>query len=305
MLFDVFFRKNNVIKIYERLLNHKCLSAKQINQGFYGWVFLIETDDNTKVIAKVYKQPGYIDTEICQLDMMRKHALVKVPEIYCADYKKDNGCFDILFMEYINGVNAGAVNITDEKEKMIFSNQVVENLLAIHEVSNSNGFGSYINDDYCISWESCYKAQITEFYNRIHSKKTILFSKTSFDLMEFLYDSFDSIFCEPVSESHLIHGDYNLWNLIADPESKQLIGMIDPFGSCFADRELDLFQLTNANGDYYGLLDNYKSHIHLSDNFEIKNAYYFFWDDVKHMLNMGYCDNKRFRKNGTIVKNNL
>lgn len=305
MLFDVVFRKSNVISIFERTLNKKCVSAKQINQGFYGWVFLIESEKNAKVIAKVYKQTGYIDTEISQLAMMRRHALVKVPEIYCADYKKDNGCFDIMFMEYINGVNAGAIKITGQKEKMAFSNQVVENLLAIHAVSNPDGFGSYVNRDYSLSWENWYKAHITDLYNRIHSKKPFLFSKKSANLMEFLYENYDKVFCESVSESHLIHGDYNLWNLIADPNSHQLIGMIDPFGSCFADRELDLFQLTNANGDEYGLLDNYKSCVQLSDNFEVKNAFYFFWDDIKHMINMGYCDNKRFQKYGGFVKNNL
>lgn len=305
MLLDVVFRKKNVIRIFESAFHKKCVSAKQINQGFYGWVFLIEADDNIKVIAKVYKHNGYIDTEISQLEMMRKYALVKVPEVYSASYEKDNGCFDVLFMEYINGVNAGAIDITDEKEKLAFSNQVVENLLAIHQVSNPKGFGSYIDNDYDLNWENYYKSHITKLYNVMHNRRFWLFSKKSADLMELLYENFDKVFCEPVSESHLIHGDYNLWNLIADPESNKLIGMTDPFGSSFADSELDLFQLTNADGDKYSLLDNYKSHIQLSENFEMKNAYYFFWDDIKHMVNMGYCDNKRFQKYGEFIKNRL
>ncbi len=61
--------------------------------------------------------------------------------------------------------------------------------------------------------------------------------------MEALYESFDEVFTDTVKENHLIHGDYNLWNLIADPKTNKLIGMIDPFGSCFADRELELFSL--------------------------------------------------------------
>ena len=301
MFFDVIFRRNNVVRIYESSLNKRCLCAKQINQGFYGWVFLIENADKTKAIAKVYKQEGYMNSEICQLDMMRKYALVKVPEVYSASYKKSNGCVDVLFMEYIDGVNAAAIKITDEKEKADFSNQVVENLLAIHEVSNPDGFGSYVDNTYSISWEQYYKTHITMLYNAIKSRKPMRFSKKSFEFIEILYENFDKIFYEPVLESHLIHGDYNLWNLIADPKENKLIGMIDPFGSCFADREIDLFQLTNADGDKYRLLDNYKSHIQLRDNFEIKNAYYSFWDDIKHMINMGYCDNKRFQKYGGFV----
>lgn len=301
MILDRLSKKKNLLKTYEASFNKKCSSVKQINQGFYGWVFLIENSDNTKIIAKIYKLEGYVDTEISQLDMMRKYALVSVPEVYSVSYKKDNDCFDVMFMEFINGVNAGAIKITDEKEKMAFSNQVVENILAIHEVSNPDGFGSYVDHEYCLNWESLYKLNITKLYNSLHTHKPLIFSKKSFALMDTLYENFDKVFTDPVKENHLIHGDYNLWNLIADPKTNKLIGLIDPFGSCFADRELELFQLTNANGEDYRLLENYASHISLSSNFELKNAYYFFWDDIKHMINMGYCDNKRFQKYGNFI----
>jgi len=304
-MLNIIFRKSNVIKIFEKVFAKKCLNAKLINQGFYGWVFLIEAADDLKVIAKIYKSEGYITSEVRQLEMIRKYVHIMVPEVYAADFKMNNGCFDVLFMEYIQGVNAAALVLSGRKEIMAFSNQVIENLLAIHQVTNPAGFGSYVSNDFNLNWENYYKAHITKVYNEVHSRNFFKFSKKSAALMELLYENFDNVFSEAVSESHLIHGDYNLWNLIADPNSKKLLAVIDPFGSCFADRELDLFQLTNANGDRYGLLDNYKSHVKLSDCFELKNAYYFFWDDMKHMVNMGYCDNKRFLKNGEFVKNNL
>lgn len=287
------------------MFHKKCLSVSRINEGFYGYIFLIENTDNIKIIAKVYKSEGYINAEINQLDMVRKYALVKVPEIYSVSYKKDNGYFDVLFMEYIEGVNASRINITNDKERIKFSNQVIENLLSIHSVSNPLGFGNYIEENYYFSWEECYKSRITELYNSIHLKKPMKFSHKSVDLMEFLYENFDKVFCEPIKENHLIHGDYNLWNLIINPENNELIAMIDPFDSCFADRELELFQLTNADGNKYSLLDNYKSYIKLSDNFEIKSAYYSFWDDIKHTVNTGYCENKRYQKCGEYIKNNL
>lgn len=305
MMFDLFNRKNNVAKIYESISSKKCLNVSRINQGFYGYIFLIENSDNSKIIAKVYKSEGYINAEIGQLEMMRKYALVKVPEIYSVSYKQYNGFFDVMFMEYIDGVNAGAVNITDDKQKNEFSNQVIENLLAIHNVSNPLGFGNYIEENYYLSWEEYYKSRITELYNSIHMKKPIRFSNKSVDLMDCLFENFDKVFCESVKENHLIHGDYNLWNLIANPENNELIAMIDPFDSCFADRELELFQLTNADGDKYSLLDNYKSSVKLSDNFEIKSAYYSFWDDIKHTVNTGYCENKRYKNCGEFIINCL
>ena len=253
-----------------------------MNQGFYGYVYLIETADGKKVIAKVYKRCGYIKNETEQLNMIRKYALVKVPEIYAVSYQKENGYFDVLFMEYIEGVNAAAIKITDKKEKLAFSNQVVENLLAINEVTTSDGFGSYITKEYCKSWEEYYKSYITNLCHAVHSRKPLLFSKSNVKLMDKLYESYDKVFSVPVAQSCLI-----------------------PFESIFADRELELYQLQNANGDEYGLLENYASHIVLSDNFEVKNPYYFFWNDMTHMVKTGYCENKRFQKFGEEVLRNL
>ena len=299
------FQKKNLIKIFESALKKNCVFAKRMNQGFYGYVYLIETADGKKVIAKVYKRCGYIKNETEQLNMIRKYALVKVPEIYAVSYQKENGYFDVLFMEYIEGVNAAAIKITDKKEKLAFSNQVVENLLAINEVTTSDGFGSYITKEYCKSWEEYYKSYITNLCHAVHSRKPLLFSKSNVKLMDKLYESYDKIFSVPVAQSCLIHGDYNLWNLIADPKTNNLLAVIDPFESIFADRELELYQLQNANGDEYGLLENYASHIVLSDNFEVKNPYYFFWNDMTHMVKTGYCENKRFQKFGEEVLRNL
>lgn len=304
MISDIFSRKRNLIKVFEKVFKTKPLYTKQINQGFYGWVFLIESD-NKKIIAKVYKQLGYMNNEVLQLDMMRRYALVKVPEIYDVSHKNDNCFFDVMFMEYINGVNAADIKITDSKEKTKFSNQVVENLLAINEISNSEGFGSYLTNEYSKSWEEYYKSYINSLYNSVCNKKPLLFSKKNVELMNKLFESYDKVFSIPVKESHLIHGDYNLWNLIADPQTNNLLAVIDPFESIFADRELELYQLQNANGDEYELLDNYASHIALSDNFVVKKPFYFFWNDLNHMVKTGYCDNKRFKKFGEEVLHNL
>jgi aminoglycoside phosphotransferase len=90
------------------------------------------------------------------------------------------------------------------------------------------------------------------------------------------YEAFDHIFAGEPKQSSLVHGDYNLWNVIVDSETLAVRGIIDPFEAGWADREIDLFQLQNANGDRFGLLDNYRSKVTLSDNFLVKNAFYRF-----------------------------
>ncbi len=269
-------------------------SVRQINQGFYGYVCLAEHDEK-RLIAKVYKQGGCMEREARQLEMLRRHALVRVPEIIAELPKSANGRFDILLMEYLPGVNAGGIKIRDAARRERFADQVVDNLLAIHAVTGPEGFGDYVTEEFSSSWEAYYHSLIAPMHRALTRSKI---SRKIANLADELYDRFAQFFTNPVRESCLIHGDYNLWNLMADPLTEQLTGMIDPFGSCFADRELELFQLENSNGSYYHLLENYAKKAPLSDSFEAKKYYYRFWDDVKHYLNVGYCDKNAFLRYG-------
>lgn len=265
-------------------------SVRQINCGFYGYVYLIKHAKNP-VIAKVYKNDGCMDYEAQQLEMLRKHALVRVPEIIAMLSRTTNGHFDVLLMEYLPGVNAGAIKITDTARRERFADDVIDNLLAIHETINPEGFGDYVTEEFHPNWEEYYHSLLTPMHRALMGSKI---NRKIAGLADELYGHFPQFFSAPVQKAHLIHGDYNLWNLIVDPQTERLTGMIDPFGSCFADRELELFQLENSNGDFYHLLENYAQKVSLSENFNAKKYYYRFWDDVKHYLNVGYCDKKAF-----------
>lgn len=300
------FSNKSLISVLEVIINKRIISLKKINQGYYGYIYLVEIDEKPyKYIAKVYKNTGYIDNEEAQLNEIRKYSLAHVPEIFGKSNKEQNGICDILLLEYINGVNASQIKISSQKEKARLSDEIVDNLISLHSVSNTKGFGDFVCDDYFSSWESYYKRQIDSIYSAVQKSRSIKLSSASKEAAGLLWNSFYKVFRNPVKENSLIHGDYNLWNLMVDPKSNHLTGIIDPMGCCYADRELDLFQLENANGSEYGLLDNYAGKVKLSDNFEIKNAYYRFWDDMKHFVNAGYCDNKLFKHYGQIVLNLL
>lgn len=274
-------------------------NVKKINQGYYGLVYLVETDERP-YIAKAYKRVGYLNYEESQLNELRKYAVTHVPEIIGKSLQQQNEKCDILFMEYIDGVNAGQLNITDEKERLRFGEEVIENLLSIHAVSNPNGFGDFVTGKYSERWEDYYKSQITSIYNDLQEKKSIL-SAAPKKMIDKLFNSYDRVFRTPVTQNSLIHGDYNLWNLMADPKTNRLIGMIDPLDCCYADRELELFQLENANGDRYGLMERYSENVQLSAEFELKKAYYRFWDDLKHFVNVGQSNYIECRKCGKIA----
>lgn len=283
---------------YEKTIKRVCescfggfVSVRRLNQGYYGFVFLVEKRRPPKyVIAKVYKNEGFMSLEHKQLDLLRKYALTKVPEIYAESTKSENGAFDIMFMEYICGVNGSQVKISSERERDILCNQVVDNLLSIHSVKNSRGFGELDSKCYVPSWNDYYKNIVKLRTQELHDKAGFFFPKEILKTADIFLDGFERVFSSDKSESSLIHGDYNMWNLMVDPDTNRLIGMIDPMGCSYADSELDLFQLQNANGNDLGLLDCYIKKAGASENIHIKNGYYRFFDDVKHWLLSGNLD---------------
>lgn len=77
-----FFQNRKISQLAQDAADVRAASVRKINQGFYGRVYLIETEEKPyKLIAKVYRKNGYIEYEHAQLDLLRKHAVVHVPEI--------------------------------------------------------------------------------------------------------------------------------------------------------------------------------------------------------------------------------
>lgn len=296
-----FFASKKLASIAHDSVHADITLVKRLNQGFYGYVYLLKDRKDRRFVAKVFKNIGYMAREEAQLNMLRKYALVHVPEIIGKSGKMQNGAFDVLFMEYIHGVNASRLHLLSASDKARFADEVVDNLLAIHSVSSPQGFGDFVDGRYFETWAECYRGRINTLYTALQQKKPLLLSASSRKLIDTLYASFDRVFAQPVLKNALIHGDYNLWNLMADPVTGRLTGMLDPMGCCFADRELELFQLENANAGEYALLENYAGKVQLSDRFLLKKNYYRFWDDVYHLVHANYCDNKLFQRYGGRV----
>ena len=98
-------------------------------------------------------------------------------------------------------------------------------------------------------------------------------------VMENAWDNFDYIFSEPVENAVLIHGDLNTMNIMADRNLKPT-AIIDPLESKWADKEYDLFQLRNLNGEMFNLYETYKSKFPVSEKCDIKCAFYGLYNEV-------------------------
>jgi aminoglycoside phosphotransferase (APT) family kinase protein len=87
-------------------------------------------------------------------------------------------------------------------------------------------------------------------------------------------DLLDAVFHHAHTESSLTHSDYNAWNMMVDPSTYRLTGVIDPIDAGWADWEVDLFHLPNSRPEL-GMLERYLR-------------------DVKHYLRMGWYKEERF-----------
>jgi len=279
--------EKTIKNIVESHFGQNVNSIERLGGGYYGRVFLAKLEQEPyKVVVKLYLYPGLAESEAIQIQTLSVHSILKMPKIYNV-YKADetNFLYDALLMEFLDGINAGNLDVSSisEDARTIICENIVDNLIAIHNDINEEGFGELTTRKFYPTWQDFYhpKAQKT-----IEKAKELLIagqiSEFVFHVFEFSFDRFDQIFYLPITEARLIHGDYNTWNIMLNREKNQAIFVIDPFGSCYADNEYDLYQLDNANGQSYGLLKRYAEKFTLSENFDVKRRFYKLYSEIGH-----------------------
>jgi len=297
--------------IYTTLLmdtyfNSGIKSCRKIGEGFYGAVYFVESDKPPhKLVVKWYKHARNNERESSQLKLLGKHSLIKVPEVYAIHRHSDDLPYEAMMMEFIDGVNAGGIEIEDAVKQNRFADRIIDNLLALHAVTNPQGFGEEGAVPFP-DWTACYRSKVDRMYAEITSVRFAhIVSPVVMDTIERSYDLFDRVFRDNPATASLVHSDYNLWNILVNPHTLEPAAIIDPFDAGWADKEIDLFHLQNANGDRFRLLDRYRSQAALSDLFDVKNAYYRFWDDIKHLIHVGWYEEEHFRTYGGKLEKQL
>jgi len=258
--------------------------------GFYGRVFLAELHTAPYNLAvKIYLYPHLAKKEACQLKVLSAHSTVKIPEVYYVHMSNDDIPNDIIIMEYISGINAGdATLVIDDDNRNAIAESIIENLISYHKTINPKGFGEIDADSYESDWKLFYKpkadASLRKAELMCNSGKL---DKSILLVFKNAIENYEGIFYLPITEARLIHGDYNTWNVLLDEDLTCVNAVIDPFNCCWADSELDLYQLNNANGKYYNLLDIYADKFPLSENFPLKMYFYELVSEINHYYDAG------------------
>ncbi len=271
----------------KRKFNQKTDSIKYIGAGSFGKIYKAEAKSNS-YIFKIYSKAGMADKEAEALRLLAENDAVKIPKVYFI-HTADNGFEnDVICMEFIKGKNAlfnAKLLFADRKRKQKFADDVIRGINAIHKIKNAK-FG-FIGNPVYDSWTDFYKEFADDIYNRaVTENKKGNFHKYILNTMTQAINSFDKIFSENVSEAVLIHGDLNVMNIMVD-ESFKITAFIDPLNSMYADREYELFQLTNLTGNVFGLYNTYKASHKTSPNCEAKCAFYSLFNEAMVYLNTG------------------
>ncbi len=245
---------------------------KFIGGGSNGKVYCVETNDKRKFAVKAFRIKGAMQKESKQMIMLSKHTKTKMPEVLFLYEDNETALMGMTFIEGKNVLNPLFVFKRREKKNK-FANDVIDTMLEWHSVT-AEKFGDMANPIYD-NWRDFYITEkqkpFLEGLSKLadsgkFSKKTLAFLKEATEIYNNLPDESE----KPV----LIHGDLNIMNIMADPKSLKLTGIIDPSGSIYTDREYDLFQLRNMWGDTFGLYDTYKRKCNLSEYADFRVAYY-------------------------------
>lgn len=260
------------------------LSLSYIGGGFYGRVFLVKLAvPPYEVIIKCYLQEGLHRKEQAQLALLAKHGTLLMPRIYEVHDHNAQIPFDALFMEYIDGVNGGGVREWPTESKLRVANEIVDNLIAYHQVVNPAGFGEIGGAHFEKDWRVYYKRHVEVTVNKARIMvETGKLPPQVHQIAVRAYKQYEEIFSIPVEQACLIHGDYNTWNILLHPDLTSVAAAIDPYKCSYADPELDLYQLNQANGKELGLLELYRAKRKLSPNAEVKMALYRLFTEIMH-----------------------
>lgn len=280
--------------IIEKYQGREHKSIRRIGMGYYADVYRVDYASGDSIAVKVYKAKGIMEKEVCSLLLLSEHSIAPVPSALWT-YKSDEDYDrDILAMNYLDGTVGGAVYYLSKKKRKKLADSVAENLIAFHKVKSPDGFGEA---------DSGVRYKTFNEYYKLKAERILLMAEeleknnqlTSFttETLKKAYAQFERIFYLPITEAVLIHGDYNMWNILVDRKECIVSAVIDPCGCMWADSEYDLYQLNNANGRKLGLFKSYASKRKLSENCLEKMAFYELFNSVEHYYESGHPVRKR------------
>jgi fructosamine-3-kinase len=116
------------------------------------------------------------------------------------------------------------------------------------------------------------------------------------------FDRAEQILGRREGDAVLVHSDFWLKNILVDPRSYRITGVIDPLDAEWADRELDLIHLELSWGSDMRLIELYKQQIGLHERFPLRYAFYQFWYAMQNFARIGWHDREQDLKLASALR---
>lgn len=268
--------------VLERTWGCTVKDIRFLGGGSFGFVFAAAIDKTPgTVVMKGFRCAGLCNREAGELRLLAKNSAVKVPTVYFTAEETPDTPMDFLCMEMVDGTNCFtdvSKLLRSRREKQRFADDVTTALHHWHTQTNDK-YGLIGNAVYD-SWLDFYRPfafKILSEARRMHKAGRL--ESRALRAMERGWAAFDNIFAEPVARACLIHGDLNVMNIMTDKKLR-LTAIIDPLESKWADPEYELFQLRNLTGNCFRLYETYKRKYPVSENCDVKTAFYALYHEV-------------------------
>lgn len=248
-----------------------------------------------RVVVKMQKFAGRAAIERRQLEELRRHAPVRVPDVYACLAGTPSSA-EALVLEHLPGVEGRRLGALTPAARSRVAGSMIDTILALHGREHPEGYGE-LDGPWAQRWLDHYRpwagAVFAELRSRVGSEQAPdpLVVKVGERALERIENIFTGRNARPV----LVHGDFCLGNLLFDPDTYEVTGLIDPLDSVWGDAERDLVHLAKSDGHRYGLLEEYQRRVPPDDGFELRYWFYMFWTWVSYDASIGLRDDAWYR----------
>ena len=274
--------------LISKVFDSKVVSVEPAGTGMLGYVFRVKlAGDPHQVVVKWQKYSGKAEPETKQLNLLRQFAGEVVPKVFYVHKGSKDLPYEAMIMETLPGIQASSLKDPSMDVQEQIAEEIIDLLLRWHSVGHPQGYGPlegpYIEKwaDYQKSLAEKHLAEVVSLHPGDSLPPVIL--ETAHRSIEAVTD----IMGDVSENAVLVHGDIWLPNILIDPETYHVTGIVDPQNCRWDEREADVVPMDWPYGDYQFLMNVYQRKCPLREGWPLRFAYQRFWFMMEAMYLIG------------------
>lgn len=253
-----------------------------------GYVYSVKIPvDSYEVIVKFQKYAGKAKPEAEQLDFLRIFAEKIVPKVLHVHLPTEELPFEALVMEKLPGIQASSLKDPSVEVQTQIAEEIVDWLERWHDVGHPQGYGP-LTGPWFERWADYQKSLALRHLEEVKGLSldaplpTVILEAAERSL-----ESAEQILGDISGGAVLVHGDIWLPNILIDPDTYRVTGIVDPQNCRWDEREADVVPMDWPYGDYQFLMKVYQQRHPLREGWPLRFAFQRFWFMMEAMYLIG------------------